>query len=65
MSSGKAVLAIGDHHNWKETIKRLMPQLVHQARFGRLMTNQVRYPVAATMLDWHGTVRNSPFMGMR
>jgi len=65
MSSAKAVFAISDHRNWRETIKRVMPQLVHLVRFGRLMANQVRYPVAATMLDWHGTVLDGPFMGMR
>ncbi len=58
-------LGFGEQPEWKESLKRAMPQLVHLARLGRLMANQVRYPVAATLLDWNGTVVNGPFQGMR
>src|SRR3984957_13370423 len=57
--------AVGNQRSLKETIKHVMPQLVHLVRLGRLMANQVRYPVAATMLDWRGTIVDGPFMGMR
>jgi hypothetical protein len=50
---------------WGETIKRTLPQLVPLVRIGRLVLNQIRYPVAATMLDWRGTVVDGPFAGMR
>jgi predicted O-methyltransferase YrrM len=61
----RGAVAIGNQRSLKETIKHVMPQLVHLVRLGRLMANQVRYPVAATMLDWRGTVVDGPFMGMR
>jgi len=48
-----------------ETIKRMLPQLVPLVRIGRLLLNQIRYPVAATMLDWRGRVVGGPFAGMR
>lgn len=57
--------AVGNQRSLKETIKHVMPQLVHLVRLGRLMANQVRYPVAATTLDWRGTIVDGPFMGMR
>jgi hypothetical protein len=65
MSSVRGALAFNGCRSWKETVKRALPQLVYLARFGRLMANQVRYPVAATILDWRGRVINGPFMGMR
>jgi hypothetical protein len=42
-----------------------MPQLVCLVRFGRLLANQVRYPVAATILDWGGRIIDGPFVGLR
>src|SRR5689334_18924435 len=58
-------LGFGHQPEWKETLKRALPPLVHVARFGRLMANQVRYPVAATVLDWNGRIIDGPFRGMR
>ena len=37
---------------WRERAKHAIPQIVHLARFGRLMANQVRYPIVGTYLDW-------------
>ncbi len=58
-------LGYGEQPEWKESLKQAVPQLVHLARFGRLMVNQVKYPVAATLLDWNGKIVNGPFQGMR
>jgi hypothetical protein len=52
-------------YGWGESIRRTLPHLVPLVRIGRLLLNQIRYPVAATILDWHGTVVNGPFAGMR
>jgi hypothetical protein len=65
MPSARGALAVNGRPGWKETVKRAMPQLVHLVRFGRMMANQVRYPGAATILDWRGRVIDGPFMGMR
>jgi hypothetical protein len=50
---------------WRERAKRAFPGLVQGARLYRLLCNQVRYPVAATVLDLHGTVLAGPFAGLR
>lgn len=50
---------------WRESLKRSLPLLVHIRRFGRLLANQIRYPVAATVLDWNGMIIDGPFRGMR
>jgi hypothetical protein len=49
----------------RETIKHAMPQVVHVARFGRLLANQIKFPGAAAILDWQGTILDGPFKGMR
>ncbi|MBV8614607.1 MAG: hypothetical protein JOY66_12695, partial [Acetobacteraceae bacterium] len=49
---------------WRERAKHAIPQVVHLARFGRLMANQVRYPIVGTCLDWGGTIIGGPFRGM-
>ena len=50
---------------WRERAKHAIPQIVHLARFGRLMANQVRYPIVGTCLDWGGMIIGGPFRGMR
>jgi hypothetical protein len=50
---------------WRERAKHAIPQIVHLARFGRLMANQVRYPIVGTCLDWGGTIIGGPFRGIR
>lgn len=50
---------------WRERAKGAVPQVIHVARLGRMMANQIRYPVAATCLDWQGKVIGGPFRGMR
>ena len=50
---------------WRESVKQAVPPIVHLARFGRLLVHQVRYPVAATVLDWKGTILAGPFCGLR
>jgi hypothetical protein len=50
---------------WRERAKRVFPGIVHFARLFRLLRNQVRYPLAATVLDVHGTVLAGPFAGLR
>lgn len=49
----------------RRAIKHALPALVHLVRFGRLLANQIRFPVIATILDWQGTVAGGPFSGMR
>jgi hypothetical protein len=65
MPSYTAARGSGDDRNWREMTKRMLPQLVPLVRVGRLLLNQIRYPVAAAMLDWHGRVVGGPFAGMR
>ena len=50
---------------WRERAKRAVPGIVHGARLCRLLRNQIRYPLAATILDLHGTVLAGPFAGLR
>jgi hypothetical protein len=50
---------------WRERAKRAVPGIVHGARLYRLLRNQIRYPLAATVLDVHGTVLAGPFAGLR
>jgi hypothetical protein len=54
-----------DSGSLRTAIKRTMPQMVHAVRFSRLLWNQVRFPVAGTILDWQGKVQGGPFAGMR
>ena len=49
----------------RETCKRLVPQLIHAIRFGRLLINQAKFPIAGAVLDWEGKVQGGPFKGMR
>jgi hypothetical protein len=65
MTSLRGILVMRSGQTWRESLKRSAPQLVHLARLGRLVANQIRYPVAATMLDWRGTILDGPFKGMR
>lgn len=50
---------------WRERAKRAVPAIVHIGRVGRLLRNQVRYPIAATIIDLDRTVLAGPFAGMR
>jgi hypothetical protein len=50
---------------WRERTKRAVPAIVHGARLFRLLRNQLRFPIASTMLDYHGTILAGPFAGMR
>ena len=43
----------------RETCKRLVPQLIHAIRFGRLLINQAKFPIAGAVLDWEGKCRRS------
>ena len=54
-----------DDRSLRTAIKRAMPQMVHVVRLARLLWNQVRFPVAGTILDWEGKVQGGPFEGMR
>ena len=47
------------------SIKRKFPQLVQAVWLGRLVKNQIKYPVVATVLDWPGKIAGGPFKGMR
>jgi hypothetical protein len=46
-------------------LKQAFPQIVHVARLARMLGNQVKFPIAATILDWQGKVQVGPFAGMR
>jgi hypothetical protein len=46
-------------------LKQAFPQAVHVARFVRMLGNQVKFPIAAAILDWQGKVQVGPFAGMR
>ena len=50
---------------WRERAKRAFPGMVQGVRLCRLLRNQVRYPIAATVLDMRGTVLAGPFAGLR
>lgn len=50
---------------WRERAKRAVPAIVHVGRLGRLLRNQVRYPIAATIVDSYRTVLAGPFAGLR
>jgi hypothetical protein len=50
---------------WRERTKRVVPGIVHGARLFRLLRNQVRFPIASTMLDYHGRILAGPFAGLR
>lgn len=46
-------------------LKERIPQLVPLVRLGRFVTNQLQYPLVASLLDWSGEVIGGPFKGMR
>ena len=50
---------------WRDRVKRTMPVVTHAVRLARLLRNQIRYPVAATVLDLHGRILGGPFAGVR
>ncbi len=50
---------------WRERTKRAVPAIVHGARLCRLLRNQVRFPIASTVLDYHGKILAGPFAGLR
>ncbi len=51
--------------SFRESCKQAMPHLVHVFRLGRLLKNQLKFPVAAAILDWEGRVHDGPFAGLR
>jgi hypothetical protein len=46
-------------------LKQAFPQIVHVARFIRMLGNQVKFPIAAAVLDWQGKIQVGLFAGMR
>jgi hypothetical protein len=46
-------------------LKERFPRLVPLVRLARLVANQFKYPVIASVLDWRGEIVGGPFQGMR
>jgi hypothetical protein len=51
--------------SFRETCKHVVPQMTHVVRLGRLLLNQVKFPIAGAVLDWEGKVQGGLFKGMR
>jgi hypothetical protein len=58
-------LAMGEGILFREACKRAVPQIIHVVRFGRMLLNQIKFPVVGAILDWQGKVQDGPFKGIR
>lgn len=52
---------------WRQNVKRAAPALIHGVRLGRWAANQVRFPVAAALVELRsgGRIMGGPFAGTR